>query len=361
MVVSLRNIDMNSKYNFINDDFFLLLSDAGVSNIGKQQEIPELSPLSMTPSLSSIICAKRNGISSCKLSEENLSYTSSTDSESIHSISSCSSSSASSLVLSFTARSNMARSLSFAELIVDCQEHPLSESDDELSPDEQEQPELEQIALPKKPSLLQIAQGKISRSFRKLSELLISISLSTTRTQYSLVSPGFQFNERLTDDKLPASLTQEDQVVYEKELDVLETKKHTVVTCSRQRESRINSRFLRIYAHDYSLKMKGLIPFSDDELDQSLVEFLSFSVQERELLKLSMLAREKLWSNVVLSPRNDQFCHLANDVSLRFVNPSNKNWCHDNIKQDDIIGTHTSSNYQYMKKGWVDQRWVPVC
>ncbi|QPG73931.1 hypothetical protein FOA43_001246 [Brettanomyces nanus] len=98
---------------------------------------------------------------------------------------------------------------------------------------------------------------------------------------------------------------------------------------TKAREPRINSEFLKVYALDYSCRLRNYLKISDQELDLYQQEFLDSGCESidkflneyivgdngeedslnakqfRETLKLSLLARDKLWKNVILPPRDD--------------------------------------------------------
>lgn len=107
------------------------------------------------------------------------------------------------------------------------------------------------------------------------------------------------------------------------------------ITIPKSRECRLNSSFLRFFAIDSSIKLN----YSNELLDNSIVdsyqyEFLNSeyksldefvnnqvdNIQSKHVLKFSLLSRDKLWTNVVLPPRNDIFCKNSDRN-----NNSNKN------------------------------------
>ncbi|KAG7195220.1 uncharacterized protein KQ657_003746 [Scheffersomyces spartinae] len=79
----------------------------------------------------------------------------------------------------------------------------------------------------------------------------------------------------------------------------------------KQRDLRINSQFLRLYAHDYNLRVLGLMYLSDSDEDE-YCDYLGNEYEIDYFNDLSNKSRQKLWKNVILPPRKDN--HPASTV-----------------------------------------------
>ncbi|CAH2353997.1 hypothetical protein CLIB1423_13S03642 [[Candida] railenensis] len=76
----------------------------------------------------------------------------------------------------------------------------------------------------------------------------------------------------------------------------------------RNRELRINSRFLIMYTFDFNSRVNGLLPSSNTagEFQELLsVPAIKRFHKKHNLNKVSNLSRDKLWENVILQARND--------------------------------------------------------
>lgn len=76
----------------------------------------------------------------------------------------------------------------------------------------------------------------------------------------------------------------------------------------RNRELRINSRFLIMYTFDFNSRLNGLLPSSNTACEfQELVSVPAIKRfhKQHNLNKISNLSRDKLWENVILLARSD--------------------------------------------------------
>lgn len=157
----------------------------------------------------------------------------------------------------------------------------------------------------------------------------------------------------------------------------------------QHRELRINWRFLRLYAHDYNTKMQRLLSVSEEDIDRFEEEAEeSGCVPDNDVLRdygrgrsrtrntigrqqdlfLGLKAREKLWSNVILPPRED--LPLQNSLkkahfirARQDLHPSATPWqgfgqCHQQSKLKPY--GHLQNNIQYTRKGWCHDRWISI-
>lgn len=89
--------------------------------------------------------------------------------------------------------------------------------------------------------------------------------------------------------------------------------------CFKNREQRINSSFLRLYAYDYNARITGYLPNSCGQ------EEVKTLIKERPCLKefdrrynfhkVSDLSRDKLWNSIILPPRTDPSPGSSIDLS----------------------------------------------
>lgn len=163
----------------------------------------------------------------------------------------------------------------------------------------------------------------------------------------------------------------------------------------RNRDERINSNFLRLYAQDYSSRVNKLLP--DNYSDEEFLELYNKSEGVKDFhlrfnfYKISNLNRDKLWKNVVLPARFDScpsasidhssYIYTGNDVqsknSLITLNGNYLPWARANnkssasIKPSGILhgvkgcqnGSSPSSGVsqpQFTVKGWCNRRWLDI-
>lgn len=159
----------------------------------------------------------------------------------------------------------------------------------------------------------------------------------------------------------------------------------------KQRDLRINSQFLRLYAHDYNLRCLGLM-YSTDSDDEEYFEYLGNEYEDDWCHDLSNKSRQKLWKNVILPPRQDSHPDATVDGSsyvfvghtepgVKGCNPSNSlirlklkylPWgqSHPSLKpagdlrSGKVLLNGQSPNSgvtreQFTIRGWCNPRWLP--
>ncbi|GMM29186.1 hypothetical protein DAMA08_019020 [Martiniozyma asiatica (nom. inval.)] len=167
------------------------------------------------------------------------------------------------------------------------------------------------------------------------------------------------------------------------------------------RESRINSNFLRFYATDCANRFNNYLTIPECDLDfyqheyhhsncKSIDEFIENYLFDgltnrgrgrintfKNDLKIGLLAREKLWSNVILKPRVDlfnkftkyEFIKLSNETNSSIDGPLVRNkgkfipWINfDNfnkLSQKSLAPYGRLDNdTQFTVKGWAHTRWI---
>lgn len=157
----------------------------------------------------------------------------------------------------------------------------------------------------------------------------------------------------------------------------------------QHRELRINSRFLRIYAHDYNAKLQHLLSVSEEDIDRfeeetddsgtipdgtALRDYgrgrcrTRNTITRQQDLFLGLKAREKLWSNVILPPREDlplqnslkkaHFVHARQELQTSSTPWQSFDQCHKQSKLNPY--GHLQNNTQYTRKGWCHDRWISI-
>lgn len=148
----------------------------------------------------------------------------------------------------------------------------------------------------------------------------------------------------------------------------------------KNRDERINTRFLRMYAIDYHCRSFGYLPHSTSDLIPT--DQMSFHAKH-DLYKLSVSSRDKLWQNIILPPRADPAPKDSIDYedyvfdnkriigsSLTMKNGNYLPWSAEtkSLKPSGIMnkrplvnGSNPNSGVtysQYTIKGWSNSRWV---
>ncbi|EGV62080.1 hypothetical protein PSN45_000795 [Yamadazyma tenuis] len=151
----------------------------------------------------------------------------------------------------------------------------------------------------------------------------------------------------------------------------------------RNRDDRINSSFLKLYAIDFQCRSTGLLPHSNhDPIRPDQTQFHA----QHNMHKLSARSRDKLWQSIILAPRSDTTPTPSIDHgnyvfvggqkssgnSLTMKHGDILPWSHDNkpsLKPTGILktckplvnGTNPNSGVshcQYTIKGWSNTRWL---
>lgn len=204
-----------------------------------------------------------------------------------------------------------------------------------------------------------------------LTRSIKSLTNSTSTVTHKSNDLLFGIQPRLTDDRHPLRLL-EDNFTQE-----LETYKVTSqpssssdsITVHRAREARINSKFLRLYAHEASARENNLLPeISQDEENRFLEDPAYFRGSDREF---ALVVRQRLWSCVVLPPREDPaFEHAPEYIqvdknctgsmtSLKATN-AKKPWVKFEDERNGDLGPRgvLGKGTQFVVKGWCNSRWL---
>ncbi|OWB71581.1 hypothetical protein B5S31_g1271 [[Candida] boidinii] len=324
-----------------------------------------------------------------------------------------------------------------------------------------------------KPSKSQKFVSNLSKSFQFISSLASSSKRATVFDANNLLS----FDARSTDDRLPVleniEQIQQENILEEEEKEEFSSEEqkieqeiplitfdsitspskiqnkcitmtyHPNINSNRSREPRINSNFLRFYAHDYSIKSNGLLGVTDYEIDlfqeEEAKRYYQTECQEngddefdlssessidstsnyyknlsdedkddedddeddedddemtgynhtremisyKDRLKIGLLSREKLWSSVILPPRDDtiddhsifrnKYIHMNNNdlystpkssSSLTRMNGGVMPWVncynYNSRKNQTCLKPYgfLTNQTQFTVKGWANQRWV---
>ncbi|ODQ83151.1 hypothetical protein BABINDRAFT_6009 [Babjeviella inositovora NRRL Y-12698] len=217
-----------------------------------------------------------------------------------------------------------------------------------------------------------IVSSFLSQSFKKLSDAAAALTASQARQQLLVSAPLgtspdhalLGFTPRMTDDRLPSiKLT----TWKFDETPLLSPcckpgDKGKKMRSRKNREPRVNSRFLRVYAHDRAAKRDGylLVP----EMNKLVIDMYINNTEDekRELLhKLTEMSKEKLWSNVILQPRDDPLPPMPYDDDLKNRAPyQNKDIFMSKQSMVRPWGIRRGKTcVQYTVKGWANERWVP--
>ncbi|KAG7664933.1 uncharacterized protein J8A68_001519 [[Candida] subhashii] len=113
----------------------------------------------------------------------------------------------------------------------------------------------------------------------------------------------------------------------------------------KNRDQRINSEFLRMYAHDYNARVKtNTLPANPTQ--EELVRLIHSTPSLRQfhyqynMYRVSNMSRDKLWTNVILPPRSDETPSLGIDGSCYIYassDTSDEDSGDDKSKQDSNI------------------------
>ncbi|KAI3405070.2 hypothetical protein KGF56_002155 [Candida oxycetoniae] len=175
--------------------------------------------------------------------------------------------------------------------------------------------------------LYKLLHNSSSPSVKKLlySNLTTSLKLLKNKIPFytsrqSILNNIISEPPRLTDDKFPTSQSEElitffqdDQVTNDHEMSAasaqLSFTPH-IKSTFKNRDSRINSQFLRLYAYDYNARINSqTLPNSLAQDDSSPIltkkSNLTFHIKHN-MFRISNMSREKLWNSVILPPRKDQ-------------------------------------------------------
>lgn len=166
-------------------------------------------------------------------------------------------------------------------------------------------------------------------------------------------------------------------------------------TSTKPREVRINPDFLKFYAIDFSCRCRNYLRLTDQELDLYQQEFVESGYESidvflddyivdsyesscdpevsrfRQSLKVGLMSRQKLWSGVILPPRQDvmkrQQTYFPTTKGASLVSQRGKFLPWLNLNDFDSLGKTTippygqlASGVQFTVKGWCNSRFASV-
>lgn len=151
---------------------------------------------------------------------------------------------------------------------------------------------------------------------------------SLHRSSQNLIPYSLSFTPRMTDDRVPLKDPEPEHEALEEELQtysVLETDlsqaldKLPANKSFRNRDQRINSKFLSMYAYDYSARASGVLPnlHTNEEFSKLINKNKALKMfhSQYNFYKISNMSRDKLWNSVILPPRTDVCPRAAVDHS----------------------------------------------
>lgn len=226
--------------------------------------------------------------------------------------------------------------------------------------------------------------SNLTISMKSLRDKLITRALSDLEVE----APS------IVDEEVPPVITkelpsQELITFFEAKHDHDTTQEHIKLSF-RNRDHRINSQFLRLYAYDYNARIYSrTLPnsLSQEELISIILDnpHLKSFHKKHNIYHISNLSREKLWNSVVLKPRLDKspqqsidyedYICVADDTVITHASITRKHskylpWdLKPSIKPAGVLpggkwefnGKAPSlgiSKTQFTVKGWCNSRWV---
>jgi hypothetical protein len=168
----------------------------------------------------------------------------------------------------------------------------------------------------------------------------------------------------------------------------------SAVSVFRNKEPRINSQFLRLYAYEASSRKKGLLPeISQDEENELLYHqqqqpqpvIDSNSMAYMSQKEFAIIVRQRLWNCVVLPPKDEQPCFNNPEYVYcnNMVNPQDEanslmkevgtvkpwvklddeeNYRLSDVRRNTVLKPRGKlyNNVQFIVKGWCNSRWIPT-
>lgn len=170
-------------------------------------------------------------------------------------------------------------------------------------------------------SLLNSAPEGVRNSSNIVSNLTSSFKTfrnSLQRSSQSLIPFSLSFTPRMTDDRVPEPKDSEALAPLEEELETFSVlqadlshalDKAPVNKTFRNRDQRINSKFLSMYAYDFSARASGVLPnlHTNEEFSKLINKNKALKLfhSQHNFYKISNMSRDKLWNSVILPPRTD--------------------------------------------------------
>ncbi|CCH45727.1 hypothetical protein BN7_5313 [Wickerhamomyces ciferrii] len=220
----------------------------------------------------------------------------------------------------------------------------------------------------------------------KKSSFVSNLSSSIKNFTQSTISNNnkilFDIQPRLTDDKLPKTITTPSSTQNITELKTFkmssESDSFKSSSIIKPRESRINPEFLRLYSYESSSRQKGLLKEITPQDEENFIYYQNKFLQQPKTSPLnekefSMMIRNKLWKCVILPPRDDYIPQNPNYIKtdnnqkegkslINTTTDQRKPWVNlddEKIQQKVIKPYGIMGDVQFTVKGWCNERWLP--
>lgn len=215
---------------------------------------------------------------------------------------------------------------------------------------------------------------------------------SSLRRGTATIAATFNLTPRMTDDVLPQPpVTEEELTTFRDEEDCPTEWEPAALPRFKNRDQRVNSDFLRLYAFDYSARTLGVLPtaHTSSELERLVLgsDLIRQFHHSHNLHKVLNASKDKLWKGVILAPRLDR-CPYEHIECRLYVADGSVADTHSLVR---LCGTHQPWNVggarcfkpagilhgakkcingnapssgvtrsQYTVKGWCNPRWIAV-
>ncbi|KAI5968370.1 hypothetical protein CANMA_002361 [Candida margitis] len=234
--------------------------------------------------------------------------------------------------------------------------------------------------------------SNLTVSLKSLRDRLVTTSLSDIDMSPSIldVSPSTVIDEPISPHIITDELPSQELITFFEAKHDHDTIQEYTKSPFKNRDHRINSQFLRLYAYDYNARMNSRsLPnsLSQEELVSIIMDrpHLKPFHKKHNIYHISNLSREKLWNSVVLKPRLDKspqqnidyedYICTDNDNKLTYASITRKHgkylpWdLKPSIKPAGVLpggkwefnGQAPNSGIsktQFTVKGWCNSRWV---
>lgn len=241
--------------------------------------------------------------------------------------------------------------------------------------------------------------------------LVSNLTNSLKNWKSQLINYSLSLTPRMTDDVLPLPTSTKANEVTNIETPVIDSPSTELKTYSinsninyddsivrlpqfhnfKNRDERINSQFLRLYAQDYNARSTNLLPntYTNDEFIQlyNKSEGVRNFHQNFNFYKISNMSKDKLWNSVILIPRNDpipngtieyqNYIFIGDDNkfaknSLTRLNGDYLPWSNRSSisykpagelpgmkpRINGLAPSSGTTKAQFTIKGWCNRRWV---
>ncbi|ODV67270.1 hypothetical protein HYPBUDRAFT_153127 [Hyphopichia burtonii NRRL Y-1933] len=261
-------------------------------------------------------------------------------------------------------------------------------------------------------SLLKVLKRNDKAPIQHSKDNLVSnLTNSLKNWKSQLINYSLSLTPRMTDDVLPLPTSTKANEVTNIETPVIDSPSTELKTYSinsninyddsivrlpqfhnfKNRDERINSQFLRLYAQDFNARSTNLLPntYTNDEFIQlyNKSEGVRNFHQNFNFYKISNMSKDKLWNSVILIPRNDpipngtieyqNYIFIGDDNkfaknSLTRLNGDYLPWSNRSSisykpagelpgmkpRINGLAPSSGTTKAQFTIKGWCNRRWV---